>query len=202
MDEQERLSDFPGPEAREEAPPEAETDTGSEEAASVQDPVRLKEMLEDFRRRNSGLQRRLQQELQARRELEQKVRQLEELSYAATLQSLPPEERLRRLQDFRQQREIGSRYEEIRRLEQELEEKAKVIVAHEFSRRYNIPVEELLAFDTPEEMERFAKRAGGRRVQAPRFEGAEPSPAPRERPKSLDEAVEAFRRAARRRGLL
>ena len=199
---EQRLSEpFSGLEAREGEELGSEPGTG-EEAPAVEDPAKLKELVEDYRRRNSGLQRRLQQELQARRELEARIRQYEELAYAATLQNLSPQERIRKLEEFRQERMASSRLSELQRLEMELEQKAKFIVATEFSRRYGVPVEDLMAFDTPEEMERFAKRAGRSRAQAPRFEGVEPSPAPREKPKSLDEAVEAFRRAARKRGLI
>jgi len=168
------------------------------EAEETVDPRKAKEVIEDFRRRNAGLQRRLQQELQARRELEERLRQFEQLAYAQTLQNLPPEERLRRLHQFQQYRGLEERERRLAEMEQELEQKAKLIVAMEFSRRYGVPVEELLEFETPEAMEKFAKRAGR---PAPRFERSETAPPSREKPKDLDEAVQAFRRAARRMGL-
>jgi len=171
----------------------------AQEAEETVDPRKAKELIEDFRRRNAGLQRRLQQELQARRELEERLRQFEQLAYAQTLQNLPPEERLRRLHQFQQYRGLEERERRLMEMEQELEQKAKLIVAMEFSRRYGVPAEELLEFDTPEAMEKYAKRAGR---SAPRFERSETAPPGREKPRNLDEAAQAFRKAARRMGLV
>lgn len=168
------------------------------------DPEQLRRQVEDFRKRNAGLQRRLQQELQARRALEARIREFEEALYAQSLGHLPPEERMARLQAFRQQRQAWDQQARLQEAEAELERKAKVLVAHELARRYGVPVEDLLDFNDPESMEKYARRVGSAARRSPaanRFEGAEPAPPGREKPKSLDEAASLFRSYARRLGI-
>jgi len=167
-------------------------------------PSDVERKIEEQKRRNAGLQRRLQKELEEKRRLEQRLRELEETILLQSMQHLPPEERAQRLAAYRQQREMESRTSHLSQIEQELEAKAKALVIAELSRRYGVPPEELEPFNDPEAMERYARRVGELQRGAAQparyqFEGAEPRQAPpRQAPRSLDEAVAAFRKAARR----
>lgn len=150
--------------------------------------------LEEMRRRNAGLQRRLQKELEEKRLLEQRLRQLEEAVLYQSLSHLPPEERQRRVAEYRRERELSEREAALRQLQEERERMAKEQVIQILSQRYGVPPEELRPFDSPEEMEYYAK-AVARRA---RFEPTEGAPTPRKVPKNLDEAAEVFRRIASR----
>ena len=157
--------------------------------------------IEDLKRRNAGLQRRLQKELEERRALEQRLRQLEETLFYQQLSHLPPEERQRRILEYRQAKELQEKralQEEVERLQ---EERAKEQVIAILAKTYNVPPEELQPFDSPEEMEHFARTYARLRrgtAEAPRFEPGESAPARRKAPVDLDEAAEYFRQVARR----
>lgn len=192
------------------APVDTEEASPSEhQSRSDTDPARLRAELEDQKRRNAGLQRRLQRELQERQELERRLAQYEEAIYQQQLAILPPEERLARLEAFRRERAVRDRERQAQLVDQALEERARRLVIAELSRTYNVPVEDLERFNDPDSMEFYAKRVAELRLQgeararraagSDRFEPAEPTPGPRKRARDLDEAAELFREAIRRR---
>ena len=183
-----------------------ESEAGEEPRASAAGeakPSKALDPLEDQKRRNAGLQRRLQREIEQRRALEQKLRELEEAVLYHNLSHLPPQERAARIEAFRRERELADRERRLEAAEREAESRYKALVIAELSRLYGVDPQDLEPFDNPDEMEHFAKRVAALRRQPhpARFEPGEPAPAPRKRPKDLDEAALAFRQAVLRRGV-
>jgi hypothetical protein len=180
--------------------PESQAGVG---APRQSQPTQALDPLEDQKRRNAGLQRRLQREIEQRRALEQKLREMEEAVLYHNLSHLPPQERAARIEAFRRERELADRERRLEAAEREAESRYKALVIAELSRLYGVDPQDLEPFDNPDEMEHFAKRMAQVRRQPPpaRFEPGESVPAPRKRPKNLDEAAMAFRQAVLRRGI-
>lgn len=199
-EDQEEPAALAGPE-----PPEEEADAGRDTGKAQPDLERIRAELEDQKRRNAGLQRRLQRELQARQELERQLAQYEEALYQQQLAGLPPEERVARMQVFRREREIRERERQAQLIDQSLEQRARALVIAELSRRYKVPASDLERFNDPDSMEFYAQRVAQlraqqrRRAEANRFEPAEAPPAPSKKPQDLSEAAELFKQIAARR---
>lgn len=184
--------------------------------------------IEDQKRRNAGLQRRLQQELASKQQIEQRMAQLEEYALTAQLANLPPEERSNRLAQFRNEREVRSKQARIAEDEAALEARARDLVVIELSRRYGTPPSEFAHLSTPQDMEWAARRyaeltraqQGAFQPQVPqaqapapvtslpardpmtgRFESGNPSFARPKPPTSLEESYELFRSLGKRAGI-
>jgi len=183
----------------------------SSEAAPDQEPPvtekrgkgKVLDPLEEQKRRNAGLQRRLQREIEERQALERKVRELEEALLYQSLGHLPPQERAARVEAFRRERELADRERRLQAAEREAEARYKALVIAELSRMYGVDPRDLEPFDSPDEMEYFARKLAQSRRQPPpaRFEPTDSAPVPKKRPKDLDEAALAFRQALLRRGI-
>lgn len=216
--------------ATEASDPDDEPDTEQEESspASPSTPS-LERLLEDQKRRNAGLQRKVSRDRQVIDRIEQRLAQLEEMLLATQLQGLPPAERSARMLQFRRDREMETRHRELIEHERMLEEKARAFTIAETARETGLDPALLERARTPDELYTIVQlaqqvQATGRSPARPntrparqqparqswqdqprdsrgRFEPTVPSQAPRKEPEDLDEAAELFRQRARRLGL-
>ena len=202
-----------------------EGDTDESTPSGKSSTASLEELLDDQKRRNAGLQRKLLRESQARQELEQRLSQLEELLLQTSLAGLDPAERSARLVQFRRDRETQARLRRLAEDERLLEEKARALTIQEAARQAGLDPADLDEFSTPRDLSAAlrlvqkirgdqgssarpeVRSAAAHRARSQprdargRFESVAPSRAPAKEPEDLEEAAALFRERARRLGL-
>jgi hypothetical protein len=161
--------------------------------------------------RFKGLQRTVQEKEERLRELQTQLLAYESQLFQLQLQSLPPEQQAAAWQAWTAQKEAEAREAELEERQREIVERdsqaagaLKFAVANIISTRYGVPLEKLLAFDSPQAMETYAadvaalrrqqQRTDRQRSGADRFEGGSaPAPGPKKRATTFDEAFDILR---------
>jgi hypothetical protein len=108
--------------------------------------------------RFQGLQGTVQREVETRRQLEERLRQLEDERIERSLAHLDPATRQARMQEYRRAQDLEAReaaLEEERRVNAQA---SKAIIMMRLSQEYGVPQEELEDFDHPEPMVKYAKK--------------------------------------------